>query len=278
MKDILLAGLTTESNGQPLTSGGMIYIDTRKRKNIIPNITIDVAIPTTFVNTEMQLYKGEEKEDGSINWTTSDTLPSSFQTALLQEGRQLFQQNCRTCHAINKNLTGPAIRGFIYKGPWKERQNLYAWVHNPATFLQKDPYVQALRRQFGSVMPAFPQLTNQQIDAIVAYIQNEENNPSADLFIADFDNNQSNSSNPTSPSFNQLCPDTVYFSNESPAIDTLPLEPVDTAILITDAAMENIERNAESMQGLRSGFTDQYSIGVYQFQFERLAGIILMRK
>ncbi|MGI8598011.1 MAG: c-type cytochrome [Chitinophagaceae bacterium] len=86
------------------------------------------------------------------------------------DGKQLFQQNCQTCHALDKKLTGPALRGFTSKGPWTDRQNIYDWIHNPAAFIAKDDYTRALKDEYGVVMQAFPQLSNEQIDAIVDYV------------------------------------------------------------------------------------------------------------
>lgn len=87
------------------------------------------------------------------------------------DGKQLFQQNCQTCHALDKKLTGPALRGFTSKGPWTDRQNIYDWIHNPAAFIAKDDYARALKDEYdGLVMQAFPQLSNEQIDAIVDYV------------------------------------------------------------------------------------------------------------
>ena len=88
-----------------------------------------------------------------------------------QEGKTLFQQNCQSCHALDKNLTGPALRGFTARGPWGDREEIYKWVHNPAAYIQGNQYTQALKAQYGAIMQAFPQLTNQQIDAIVDYIE-----------------------------------------------------------------------------------------------------------
>ena len=38
------------------------------------------------------------------------------------EGKQLFQQNCQTCHSLDKTLTGPALRGFTSRGPWGDKE------------------------------------------------------------------------------------------------------------------------------------------------------------
>src|SRR6478672_4468848 len=51
-------------------------------------------------------------------------LPFTFINA--QEGKSLFQQNCQSCHALDKRLTGPALRGAMSRGPWGDRKNLYA--------------------------------------------------------------------------------------------------------------------------------------------------------
>lgn len=91
-------------------------------------------------------------------------------TSFSQAGKTLFQQNCQSCHAINKQLTGPALAGVTERGPWGDRKNLYAWVHNPAGFIAKDPYAKALQQQYGQIMPGFPQLSEKDIDAIIDYI------------------------------------------------------------------------------------------------------------
>jgi cytochrome c551/c552 len=94
----------------------------------------------------------------------------SYTSANGQAGKTLFQQNCQSCHALDKKLTGPALRGFTERGPWGDRKNVYAWVHNPAAFIPTTPYTKALQAEYGSLMPGFPQLSEQDIDAIVEYI------------------------------------------------------------------------------------------------------------
>lgn len=91
-------------------------------------------------------------------------------TVHAQNGEQLFKQNCASCHAITKDLTGPKLGGVTERGPWGERKNLYDWIHNPSAFMTKDPYTQNLKQQYGTVMTAFPQLSEKDIDAIIDYV------------------------------------------------------------------------------------------------------------
>lgn len=95
----------------------------------------------------------------------------SFTSIHAQDGKQLFQANCASCHAINKNLTGPALAGVETRGPWTDRKELYKWVHNPAAYIPTSPYTKELQAAFGGqIMPAFPQLDEKAIDAIVDYV------------------------------------------------------------------------------------------------------------
>jgi cytochrome c2 len=89
-----------------------------------------------------------------------------------QSGQQLFSQNCASCHHPLKDGTGPALQGWDKRGPWAaDKKNVYAWVHNPAAFMAKDPYTTALKAKFGGVMmQAFSNLPEKDIDAILQYV------------------------------------------------------------------------------------------------------------
>src|SRR5687768_8373894 len=91
--------------------------------------------------------------------------PTTKKAVVHVEGQNLFQSNCQTCHSLDKNLTGPALRDVEKRGPWSNRKNLVKWVKNPATMITADPYAKALFQQYNSqMMPAFPQLSEKQIE------------------------------------------------------------------------------------------------------------------
>src|SRR4051812_43921519 len=87
------------------------------------------------------------------------------------QGFKLFQQNCATCHAINKIITGPALNGVLERGPWEHRANIYKWIHNPGAFIPTYPYTKELQKVYGQIMPSFPQLSEKDIDGIIDYIE-----------------------------------------------------------------------------------------------------------
>ena len=87
-------------------------------------------------------------------------------------GKNLFQSNCQICHALDKNLTGPALAGVENRGPWTDRKNLLKWVKNPAAVASENTYAKELVKQFnGQLMPSFSQLSDQQIANIFDYIK-----------------------------------------------------------------------------------------------------------
>lgn len=85
-------------------------------------------------------------------------------------GKILFNSKCASCHQIFKDATGPGILGFEERGPWKDRNKLYEWIRNPAKFMESDPYTKSLKERFGSMMQSFPNITKEEIDAIIDYI------------------------------------------------------------------------------------------------------------
>lgn len=98
------------------------------------------------------------------------TLFSSVGTASAQDGKALFQANCASCHNPIKDATGPALQGVDKRVPSKEW--LYNWVHNSAKLIASgDKYANEVYAKWNkTAMTAFPNLTTQEIDAIITYV------------------------------------------------------------------------------------------------------------
>jgi mono/diheme cytochrome c family protein len=98
------------------------------------------------------------------------TVFSLQNTLKAQDGKALFQQNCATCHAVTKNLTGPALAGIEERVP--DKKLLYAWIRNNQAVLQSgNKYFNDLYIQWNkTAMNLFPSLTDAEIDAILAYV------------------------------------------------------------------------------------------------------------
>lgn len=87
-----------------------------------------------------------------------------------QDGKALFNQKCASCHAIDKNLVGPALKGVEER--WDDKAMLYDWVRNSAAVIKKGyPRAVAVYNEYNKIqMTAFPELKDADIDAILAYV------------------------------------------------------------------------------------------------------------
>jgi len=169
IEDIVRAGLVTQTDGKPLTSGGMIYISNDQK--LEPKKPIAVSIPTDFIDESMQLYKGEEK-NGSINWTEPTDLSNNPALDSFAYGKTLFQSSCSSCHKLfGDGPTSPGLAGVQHRGAWSNKQALYAFTRNPAAY--NDCYVDRLKQEYGYVMTGFPNLDDKALDALYAYVENE---------------------------------------------------------------------------------------------------------
>lgn len=83
-------------------------------------------------------------------------------------GKALFNTNCAACHKLDDKATGPALRGVAnkYDMAW-----LYKWVNNSSALIASGDAkaVKVFEENNKSVMTAFPQLSNADIDNIIAY-------------------------------------------------------------------------------------------------------------
>jgi len=97
-------------------------------------------------------------------------LLNSFQTFAAPDGKALFQANCASCHNPIKDATGPALKGVTARVPNKEW--IYKWIKNSASVIASgDKYANDLYNKWNkTAMTAFPGLSNEEIDAIVKYV------------------------------------------------------------------------------------------------------------
>lgn len=125
IQQMIQGGLVTNSNGEPLSSGGMIYINAAGRQKITFNQPIKVAVPADYLAKDMQLFKGQKDENGNINWTEPVALPENKQLTAIDRGKVLFEQKCGSCHIVGKPFTGPDLAHFMKRFPDGEENSIY---------------------------------------------------------------------------------------------------------------------------------------------------------
>jgi len=94
------------------------------------------------------------------------------------KGKELFNSLCAACHKRYKKATGPALYGVTerHSVEW-----LYKWIKNSSALIASgDPAAVAIYEEYNKVaMNSFPQLSNGDIDNILAYVMEPKPEPVA---------------------------------------------------------------------------------------------------
>ncbi|MBC7914385.1 MAG: c-type cytochrome [Pyrinomonadaceae bacterium] len=91
-------------------------------------------------------------------------------------GGALFKQKCTSCHALNRQVVGPALKGVLER---RDTEWLHKWIKNSQALVASgDADAVALFNEYNkSVMTPFPELADADIDNILAYIKTEGDKP-----------------------------------------------------------------------------------------------------
>ena len=93
-------------------------------------------------------------------------------------GKSLFNSLCASCHKPYSESIGPALNGVTNR---REKQWIYTWIENSAAMIASgDPDAVAIYEEYNqTAMPAFPQLSEEDVNNILAYVEQPKPAPQA---------------------------------------------------------------------------------------------------
>lgn len=96
-----------------------------------------------------------------------------------ENGKKLFNGRCASCHAVDKKVVGPALAGIETR---RDEAWLIKWIRNSSEVIKSgDAYAVKLFNEYNkSVMTAFPDLSDNDIKDILAYIKETAANSGKD--------------------------------------------------------------------------------------------------
>lgn len=154
-----------------------------------PNMTLKNSLTRVFLLFTLagtllltNISKAQEAEtENAAEVAQGDTEPAVSGAAVelptddasISEGKKLFDSNCRSCHAIDKKLVGPALQNVYERAPsidW-----IINFVHNSSKMIASgDEYAVKIYEEYNKTqMTAFPTLTDQQILNILGYVKQQ---------------------------------------------------------------------------------------------------------
>lgn len=115
----------------------------------------------------------------------SETSPAA-QGGDAAAGKALFNANCAACHKLYDRATGPALYNVTER---RDKEWLYRWIKNNKELRDSgDPDALAIYNEYDQkAMNLFPQLTNADIDDILAYTNTPKPEPVAPVNVAGTD-------------------------------------------------------------------------------------------
>jgi len=113
-----------------------------------------------------------KKASGENEASQEEIIPG----ADVAKGEELFKSICASCHKRYEKAIGPALHGLTER---REMEWIYKWIKNNKKLRDSgDQQAIAIYEEYNkTAMPAYPQLSNQDIDNIVAYAEQPKPEP-----------------------------------------------------------------------------------------------------
>ncbi len=119
-------------------------------------------------------FKGVAKSLILISFLSTGAI-SSAQAQDAAAGGAIFKQKCTACHAIGKVVIGPDLKGVDAR---RDEAWLLKWIKNaPALIASGDATAKEVEKFSPAAMSGFPELSDDDIKGVLAYIKAEGTTP-----------------------------------------------------------------------------------------------------
>jgi cytochrome c551/c552 len=113
----------------------------------------------------------------AMNWLRPILGVVLLGTLWAQDGKALFQANCASCHAVNKRVVGPALKG-VHERWGNDEAEIIKFIQNSQAYIngnfKNSAYAKKLYEEYNrTVMTAFTGLSETEIKSILDYIKAE---------------------------------------------------------------------------------------------------------
>lgn len=138
---------------------------------------LSTANPIIVIREDFSIKKFEQAlENHYKSKPVLDDYAECCQAMDFVKGKQIFENDCKQCHAIHKKIVGPALVGS--ESRWGNRQYLINFIKNPEKIIMEsketdDIYPYRLYEEYGQMMPNHDYLSNDDISSVLYYIEKE---------------------------------------------------------------------------------------------------------
>ena len=88
----------------------------------------------------------------------------------IKEGESLFKADCSACHAVDRQVIGPALKGMSER---HEEEWLISWIRNSQALIASgdETAIQIYEEHNKLMMPPFPTYTDDNVRSIIAFVE-----------------------------------------------------------------------------------------------------------
>lgn len=142
------------------------------RHSIFRTLLLSMVVLFSFSQTS---FSQEDSGAADAAVEESDSGTASVEGDV-SAGKELFNSLCAACHKPYKKAIGPALHGVTDK---RGKEWLYEWIENSAAMIASgDDQAVAIYEEYNQTsMNAFPQLSEEDIDNILAYVEQPKPEP-----------------------------------------------------------------------------------------------------
>ena len=159
----------------------VIYRHSTSRKLIL---SVAFLISFTFIGLAQEAEAADQSAEQPTETAEAEAGAEDSGTAAASSlgdpaaGKELFNTLCAACHKPYSESIGPALNGVTDR---REKDWIVSWIHNSADLIASgDDQANQVFEEYGQTpMPAFPQLSEADIDNILAYVEQPKPEPQA---------------------------------------------------------------------------------------------------
>ena len=144
----------------------------KNRHSVARSLLLSISLLLSFnclvFAQESPLVDQESTSQETVQGPGEEAVEAAPSGGDAARGKEIFNNLCAACHKLDGNSIGPPLRGVAER---RDNEWLHRWIRNSAAMIAAgDETAIALYNEFNQVaMPPFPQLSDEDINNILAY-------------------------------------------------------------------------------------------------------------
>ncbi len=137
-------------------------------RRLFLSVSLFFSVSAVVIAQESPLSEDQTDRESTVQGAQESNVEATPEGGDAARGKEIFNNLCAACHKLDANSIGPPLRGV---GQQRDRDWLQKWINNSAALIASgdELAVQLYNEHNQIAMPPFPQLSEEDVDNILAY-------------------------------------------------------------------------------------------------------------